>query len=99
MSIYNCYCFCANINFVQCKMALKDGIYGKKLDKVVHFFNSPIRGIVRKIYYCFSFGFLLARTTAVSLYVASVHDESLLPAPILYSVSGSSYSNEVSHKI
>ncbi|XP_032670842.1 gustatory receptor for sugar taste 64f-like isoform X1 [Odontomachus brunneus] len=57
---------------------------------------NPIRGIVRKIYLCFSFGFLLARTTAVSLYAASVHDESLLPAPILYSVSSSSYGNEVS---
>ncbi|XP_020278415.1 gustatory receptor for sugar taste 64e-like isoform X2 [Pseudomyrmex gracilis] len=57
---------------------------------------NPIRGIVRKIYFCFSFGFLLARTTAVSLYAASVHDESRLPAPILYSVTGSSYSNEVS---
>ncbi|XP_070156538.1 gustatory receptor for sugar taste 64f isoform X2 [Polyergus mexicanus] len=57
---------------------------------------NPIRGVVRKIYYCYSFGFLLTRTMAVSLYVASVHDESLLPAPILYSVSGSSYSNEVS---
>nr|XP_012217698.1 PREDICTED: gustatory receptor for sugar taste 64f-like [Linepithema humile] len=56
---------------------------------------NPIRGIVRKIYFCFSFGFLLARTTAVSLYAASVHDESLLPAPVLYSVSGSSYSSEV----
>ncbi|XP_011647786.1 gustatory receptor for sugar taste 64f-like isoform X1 [Pogonomyrmex barbatus] len=57
---------------------------------------NPIRGIVRKIYFCFSFGFLLARTTAVSLYAASVHDESRLPAPILYSVAGSSYNNEVS---
>ncbi|XP_011149359.2 gustatory receptor for sugar taste 64f isoform X2 [Harpegnathos saltator] len=57
---------------------------------------NPIRGIVRKIYFCFSFGFLLARTTAVSLYAASVHDESLLPAPILYNVSSSSYGNEVS---
>ncbi|XP_011881612.1 PREDICTED: gustatory receptor for sugar taste 64f-like isoform X1 [Vollenhovia emeryi] len=57
---------------------------------------NPIRGIVRKIYFCFSFGFLLARTTAVSLYAASIHDESRLPAPILYSVSGSSYGNEVS---
>ncbi|XP_029177346.1 gustatory receptor for sugar taste 64f-like isoform X2 [Nylanderia fulva] len=57
---------------------------------------NPIRGLVRKIYFCFSFGFLLARTTAVSLYAASIHDESLLPAPILYSVSGSSYSSEVS---
>jgi len=63
-----------------------------------NFSNSPIRGIVRKIYFCFSFGFLLARTMAVSLYAASVHDESRLPAPILYSVSGSSYSNEVRRK-
>lgn len=62
-----------------------------------HFFlRSPIRGIVRRIYFCFSFGFLLARTTAVSLYAASIHDESRLPAPILYSVSGTSYGNEVS---
>lgn len=61
--------------------------------------DSPIRGVVRKIYFCFSFGFLLARTTAVSLYAASVHDESRLPAPILYSVSGSSYSNEVCHVV
>ncbi|XP_070515636.1 gustatory receptor 5a for trehalose isoform X2 [Cardiocondyla obscurior] len=56
---------------------------------------NPIRGAVRKIYFCFSFGFLLARTTAVSLYAASIHDESRLPAPILYSVSGSSYGHEV----
>ncbi|XP_014475213.1 PREDICTED: gustatory receptor for sugar taste 64f-like isoform X2 [Dinoponera quadriceps] len=57
---------------------------------------NPKRGVVRTIYFCFSFGFLLARTTAVSLYAASVHDESLLPAPILYSISSSSYGNEVS---
>ncbi|XP_050444756.1 gustatory receptor for sugar taste 64f-like isoform X2 [Cataglyphis hispanica] len=57
---------------------------------------NPIRGVVSKIYYCYSFGFLLARTMAVSLYVASIHDESLLPAPILYSVSSSCYSNEIS---
>ncbi|XP_018399230.1 PREDICTED: gustatory receptor for sugar taste 64f-like [Cyphomyrmex costatus] len=57
---------------------------------------NPIRGIVRKIYFCYSFGFLLARTTAVSLYAASIHDESRLPAPILYSVTSSGYSNEVS---
>lgn len=63
--------------------------------KVAYFSRSPLRGIVRKVYFCFSFGFLLARTTAVSLYAASVHDESRLPAPILYSVSGSSYGNEV----
>nr|QHN69203.1 gustatory receptor 5 [Sirex noctilio] len=55
----------------------------------------PMRDMVQTVYFCFSFGFLLARTAAVSLYAASVHDESLLPAPILYSVSGSSYSMEV----
>jgi len=64
---------------------------------LARFPNSPIRGVVRKLYFCFSFGFLLARTTAVSLYAASVHDESLLPAPILYSVSDSSY--EVCQKV
>ncbi|EGI60659.1 Putative gustatory receptor 64f [Acromyrmex echinatior] len=56
----------------------------------------PIRGSIRKIYFGFSFGFLLARTMAVSLYAASIHDESRLPAPILYSVTSSGYSNEVS---
>ncbi|KAI4488148.1 hypothetical protein M0804_004996 [Polistes exclamans] len=53
------------------------------------------RSHIQKIYFCFSFGFLLTRTTAVSLYAASVHDESRLPAPILYSVSSASYSTEV----
>ncbi|XP_014604668.1 PREDICTED: gustatory receptor for sugar taste 64f-like [Polistes canadensis] len=52
------------------------------------------RSHIQKIYFCFSFGFLLTRTTAVSLYAASVHDESRLPAPILYSVSSASYSTE-----
>ncbi|XP_031833945.1 gustatory receptor for sugar taste 64f isoform X2 [Nomia melanderi] len=56
---------------------------------------NPMRDIIEKLYFGFSFGFLLARTTLVSLYAASIHDESLLPAPILYSVSGSSYSTEV----
>ncbi|XP_047354719.1 gustatory receptor 5a for trehalose-like [Vespa velutina] len=53
------------------------------------------RSHIQKIYFCFSFGFLLTRTTAVSLYAASVNDESRLPAPILYSVSSASYSTEV----
>ncbi|XP_046825826.1 gustatory receptor 5a for trehalose-like isoform X2 [Vespa crabro] len=53
------------------------------------------RNHIQKIYFCFSFGFLLTRTTAVSLYAASVNDESRLPAPILYSVSSASYSTEV----
>ncbi|XP_076392796.1 gustatory receptor 5a for trehalose isoform X6 [Megachile rotundata] len=55
----------------------------------------PMRGIIEKIYFGFSFGFLLARTMVVSLCAASIHDESLLPAPVLYSVSGSNFSTEV----
>lgn len=51
--------------------------------------------VMRTIYLSYSFGFLLGRTTAVSLTAASVHDESLLPAPVLYGVNGSSYSSEV----
>lgn len=51
--------------------------------------------VTRTVYFCFSFGFLIARTATVSLSAASVHDESLLPAPVLYSVSASSYSTEV----
>nr|AXU39961.1 gustatory receptor [Meteorus pulchricornis] len=51
--------------------------------------------VVRTIYLCFSFAWLLGRTAAVSLSAASVHDESLLPAPILYGVNATSYSTEV----
>ncbi|XP_023246190.1 gustatory receptor for sugar taste 64f-like [Copidosoma floridanum] len=55
----------------------------------------PLPNAIQTVYFCFSFGFLLSRTVAVSLYAASVHDESLLPAPILYSVCSASYSAEV----
>ncbi|XP_058803339.1 gustatory receptor for sugar taste 64e-like isoform X2 [Phymastichus coffea] len=55
----------------------------------------PMPNAIQTIYFCFSFGFLLSRTAAVSLYAATVHDESLLPAPILYSVCSESYSREV----
>lgn len=50
---------------------------------------------IQTIYFCFSFGFLLTRTAAVSLYAAAVHDESLLPAPVLYSVCTANYTTEV----
>lgn len=54
-----------------------------------------MRNAVQTTYFCFSFGFLLVRTAAVSLFAAGVHDESVLAAPILYSVSTSNYSPEV----
>nr|XP_012216493.1 PREDICTED: uncharacterized protein LOC105668620 [Linepithema humile] len=97
---YIAYCLLTNDQDPQLyEDAVKDDEWKRAIKKELksHQTNgTPIRGIVRKIYFCFSFGFLLARTTAVSLYAASVHDESLLPAPVLYSVSGSSYSSEVS---
>lgn len=58
-----------------------------------------MRNAVQTTYFCFSFGFLLVRTAAVSLYAAGIHDESVLPAPVLYSVSSSNYSTEVGTKI
>ncbi|XP_043525141.1 gustatory receptor for sugar taste 64f-like isoform X6 [Frieseomelitta varia] len=62
---------------------------------VLSFHKIPMRNAIEKIYFCFSFGFLLARTTMVSLFAATIHDESLLPAPILYSVSANSFCTEV----
>ncbi|XP_051167190.1 gustatory receptor for sugar taste 64f-like isoform X7 [Leptopilina boulardi] len=62
--------------------------------QLLHSFN-PMRNAVQTTYFCFSFGFLLVRTAAVSLFAAGVHDESVLAAPILYSVSTSNYSPEV----
>ncbi|XP_046734696.1 gustatory receptor for sugar taste 64f-like [Diprion similis] len=55
----------------------------------------PRLGTPQTLYTSFSFGFLLARTAAVSLYAAAVNDESLRPSPVLYSVSTTSYSIEV----
>ncbi|XP_043464385.1 gustatory receptor for sugar taste 64f isoform X3 [Leptopilina heterotoma] len=62
--------------------------------QLLHSFN-PMRNAVQTTYFCFSFGFLLVRTAAVSLFAAGVHDESVLAAPVLYSVSTSNYSPEV----
>ncbi|XP_063972237.1 gustatory receptor for sugar taste 64f-like isoform X3 [Diachasmimorpha longicaudata] len=62
--------------------------------QLMYSFNR-VPNVIRTIYFGFSFGAVIARTAAVSLSAASVHDESLLPAPVLYSVSSSSYSTEV----
>ncbi|XP_014232823.1 gustatory receptor for sugar taste 64f-like [Trichogramma pretiosum] len=55
----------------------------------------PMPNAIQTIYFCFSFGFLLLRTAAVSLYAAAIYDESRLPAPVLYGVCSSNYSTEV----
>ncbi|XP_034949685.1 gustatory receptor for sugar taste 64f-like isoform X2 [Chelonus insularis] len=63
--------------------------------QLMYSFDRISTSVMRTIYLCFSFGFLLARTTAVCLSAAAVHDESVLPAPVLYSVNAASYSTEV----
>lgn len=53
-------------------------------------------GWVQKVYFGFSFGFLVLRTISVALYAAWINDESKEPAPVLYSVPSSVYNIEVS---
>ncbi|KAK3912602.1 Gustatory receptor for sugar taste 64f [Frankliniella fusca] len=47
------------------------------------------------VYFFFSFGYLLLRTCVVSLYAASIHDESKEPRRVLYSVPSESFCTEV----
>lgn len=47
------------------------------------------------IYWSYSFGFLIVRTASVSLFAASINDESKNVKKILYSVSSSNYCEEV----
>ncbi|RZC39788.1 zinc finger protein 2-like [Asbolus verrucosus] len=56
-------------------------------------------GIVETIYYFFSFGFLLGRTVAVTLYGAWINDESRKPLQILHSVPSEHYCGEISRLI
>ncbi|KAK4877869.1 hypothetical protein RN001_010375 [Aquatica leii] len=64
---------------------------------LVQFFHSlrPIGGTFNKIYFFYSFGFLIGRTICVSLYGAWIHDESQKPLPLLNSVSSSVYNVEI----
>lgn len=57
---------------------------------------SPLGGIINTAYFCWSFGFVLFRTVALSLYAASIYDESLRPKRVLYDVPPESYRLEVS---
>lgn len=51
---------------------------------------------VQKVYFFYSFAFLIFRTVAVSLYAAWINDESKVPAGILNSIPSSMYDCEVS---
>lgn len=50
---------------------------------------------VAKVYFFYSFAFLILRTIAVSLYAAWINDESKEPAATLNSVPSATYSDEV----
>lgn len=47
------------------------------------------------IYFVFSFTYLVGRTCAVSLYAASINDQSKKPKAVLFSVPTESYGVEV----
>lgn len=48
------------------------------------------------VYFFYSFGFILARTIAVSLYAAWINDESKKPLEVLNSIPSEHYYTEVS---
>lgn len=56
----------------------------------------PRSGMAETVYFFYSFGFILARTIAVSLYAAWINDESRKPLEVLHSIPSGYYSTEVS---
>ncbi|KAJ3633307.1 hypothetical protein MTP99_010264 [Tenebrio molitor] len=56
-------------------------------------------GTVETVYYFYSFGFLVARTIAVTLYGAWINDESRKPLQILHSVPSEHYCREITRLI
>ncbi|XP_054011018.1 gustatory receptor for sugar taste 64f-like [Hylaeus anthracinus] len=56
--------------------------------------NSVSSSILSDIYFFGSFAFLIARTCAVTLFTARIHDQSKRVLPCLYSCSTSSYDSE-----
>ncbi|KAE9535846.1 hypothetical protein AGLY_007747 [Aphis glycines] len=55
----------------------------------------PMHDVWEAIYFVFSFTYLVGRTCAVSLYAASINDQSKKPKAILFSVPTESYGVEV----
>lgn len=59
------------------------------------FFCRPRSGMAETVYFFYSFGFILARTIAVSLYAAWINDESRKPLEVLHSIPSEFYCTEV----
>lgn len=62
----------------------------------INVFRNNYRNITEKTYFFFSFGFLIFRTVAVSLYAAQINDASKEPTVTLHSVPSQTYNEEVS---
>lgn len=64
---------------------------------LIQLFNSlrDMRNNLERVYFFFSFGFLIMRTVSVSLYGAWINDESKKPIAILNSVPSFVYNLEV----
>ncbi|KAJ8977419.1 hypothetical protein NQ317_009672 [Molorchus minor] len=56
-----------------------------------------VTGFVGKLYFVYSFVYLIIKVVSVSLYAAWINDESLAPASILNSVPSSVYNIEVKY--
>lgn len=55
----------------------------------------PMASTWHATYFVYSFSYLVLRTMAVSLYAASIYDQSKQPKAVLYSVPSESYCTEV----
>ncbi|XP_075236776.1 gustatory receptor for sugar taste 64f-like [Lycorma delicatula] len=55
----------------------------------------PMQNIMEMIYFVYSFSYLVTRTCAVSLFAATIYDESKKPVSVLFSVPSECYCIEV----
>lgn len=65
--------------------------------KLIFFSCRPRYGVTSALYFFYSFGFLLGRTVAVSLYAAWINEESREPLKFLHSVPSEYYCHEVGY--
>lgn len=54
-----------------------------------------MKNTIQKVYFFFSFGFVILRTVLVTIYGAWIYDESKEPMDVLNSVSSDVYNVEV----
>ncbi|XP_073947916.1 gustatory receptor for sugar taste 64e-like [Choristoneura fumiferana] len=89
--------FANNLFFIclQLLHTLTDGINATPSCRVGEPDERPLRGYEQATYFVYSFGFLIARSLAVSLIASRVHTASREPAQALYFVPSTAYCVEV----